>query len=62
MKEGGTMLERVLGERRGKRRLDWSKEWVHFMSKLNQSLKCKDQEIQTCISNQRQFKRHVNIC
>ena len=41
----GTTLERVLGERR-----------VHFMLKLNQSLKCKDQEIQTCSSNQRQFK------
>ena len=29
------------------------------MSKLNQSMKCKDQEIQTCSSNERQFKTLV---
>ena len=31
-----------------------------FMSKFTKGLKCKDQEIQTCSSNKRQFKGHVN--
>ena len=49
-------------ERKGQggRRLDWSEERGHFMSKLDLSLQSKDQEIQTCSSNQRQFKDHVN--
>ena len=60
MKEGGTTLERVLGERRGQRggRLDLSKEREHFMAKLKQSVRIK--KFRLAGSNQRQFKGHIN--
>ena len=62
MKEGFPALGGVFVERKRQRegRLDRSKERGHFRSRLNQSLKCRNHEIQTCSSNQRQFKGHVN--
>ena len=44
-----------MGKEKGKQEEDWIevKERGHFMSKLNESLECKDHEIQTFRSSQR---------
>ena len=62
IKEGFLALGGVFVGRRRQRegRLDCIKERGHFRSRLNQSLKCRNNEIQTCSSNQRQFIGHVN--
>ena len=56
MKEEGTTLERILGERG-----DWGTEKGNFMSNFNQRLKCKDQEIQTSSSNKHLLSQGSNM-